>query len=663
MHGILSYLKNQSLPRALCCFGVILGLNSIVPHARASTADEDLFIDHVYPVLRAAQCDLCHNDNGVASAYGIEFPSRAASREQILAFGYRLRTYIDTRDISQSLLIRKPTNREEHTGGLRIEVGSEQERLLLDWANYLARLNPEEQRRAEELLQRASQWELQPLSIRRLTHSQYNNTVRDLLGDQSQPANRFPKEDYIHGFKNQLEAQGISPLQAESYSEAAERLAKSAFRGGDLRQLLSIQPKTPTDSEAAKAFIERFGMRAYRRPLLDTEKEKYHSMLLHAAARDDHFFAGATTVVEAMLQSPYFLFQIDRQADPVQRSFTMASRLSYLLWDTMPDDQMLHLATQGELTSREQIAAQARRMLESPLAVQSLDEFLGQWLRFDSVLGATRDRRRFREFNLEMATAMTEETKTLFRHLVWNDLNFMEFFTANYTFLSSNLAAVYGLPNPDQEFARVEYPEEFGRSGVLGHASFLVATSKPAETSPTSRGLFIRNQFLAQEIAPPPPGVNAVLPELTEDKPMTNRERLEIHLNSDACSNCHRLIDPIGLGFEQYDAIGRYHPKMQLRFGGRENSKPQELPLDTRAHIQGIQDSEFSRPKELGKLLASNETCQRCIVKQYFRYAFGREETASDQPMIEEAFLRFRDSGFRFRELILAVVTSELFMQ
>jgi hypothetical protein len=157
--------------------------------------------------------------------------------------------------------------------------------------------------------------------------------------------------------------------------------------------------------------------------------------------------------------------------------------------------------------------------------------------------------------------------------------------------------------------------------------------------------------------------VNAVLPELTEDKPMTNRERLEIHLNSDACSNCHRLIDPIGLGFEQYDAIGRYHPKMQLRFGGRENSKPQELPLDTRAHIQGIQDSEFSRPKELGKLLASNETCQRCIVKQYFRYAFGREETASDQPMIEQAFLRFRDSGFRFRELILAVVTSELFMQ
>ena len=136
-----------------------------------------------------------------------------------------------------------------------------------------------------------------------------------------------------------------------------------------------------------------------------------------------------------------------------------------------------------------------------------MEEFLAQWMRFDRVLGATRDRRRFREFNTEVAAAMVEETRQLFNHLVWRDQNFMEFFTANYTFVSTDLARLYGLPAPAEEFAKVEYPADSGRSGVLGHGSFLVLTSKPAETSPTARGLFVRNHFLGHEVPPPPPGV------------------------------------------------------------------------------------------------------------------------------------------------------------
>ena len=195
-----------------------------------------------------------------------------------------------------------------------------------------------------------------------------------------------------------------------------------------------------------------------------------------------------------------------------------------------------------------------------------MEEFLAQWMRFDRVLEATRDRRRFREFNAEVAAAMVEETRRLFNHLVWDDQNFMEFFTANYTFVNPDLARLYGLPAPAEEFAKVEYPADSGRSGVLGHGSFLVLTSKPAETSPTARGLFIRNHFLGQEIPPPPPGVNTVLPNVTEDAPMTNRQRLAVHLNSESCAGCHRLIDPIGLGFEQYNAIGVFQKKMLLQF-------------------------------------------------------------------------------------------------
>jgi hypothetical protein len=157
------------------------------------------------------------------------------------------------------------------------------------------------------------------------------------------------------------------------------------------------------------------------------------------------------------------------------------------------------------------------------------------------------------------------------------------------------------------------------------------------------------------------------LPNITEDKPMTNRQRLQIHLNSEACSNCHRLIDPIGLGFEQYNAIGSFQEKMSLRFRGDRNSREKtntiELDLDISAYIQGIENSSFSTPKELGRILAENEACQKCIVKQLFRYTFGREETASDQPVIDVMLKKFRDSGFRFRELIVAMVTSELFVQ
>jgi hypothetical protein len=164
--------------------------------------------------------------------------------------------------------------------------------------------------------------------------------------------------------------------------------------------------------------------------------------------------------------------------------------------------------------------------------------------------------------------------------------------------------------------------------------------------------------------------VNTVLPAVTENAPLTNRQRLDVHLNSEACANCHRLIDPIGLGFEQYSAIGVFQPKMQLQFGSRRGGDNQgrqpttiELDLDTTGYIQGIENSEFHTPKELGRLLAASPACQKCIVKQLFRYAMGRQETREDQPALDRMLAKFRDSGFRFRELVVALVTSDLFLQ
>jgi hypothetical protein len=628
---------------------------------------ESFFAEQLYPLLHAAQCVRCHSDNGVASETELAFPSSEASAEQVVAFGLSLIDLLDRQNPERSLLLMKPTNRVKHTGGQRIKPGSEEEKTLRLWINYLARLSDDEVRIARQRIALAQKRGLKALATRRLTHSQYDHTVRDLLGDQIQPASNFPKEDFINGFKNQAEGQGVSPLLAEAYSKAAERLAAAAFRGGDQRGLLPTQPASPTDAALAGKFVRQFGLKAFRRPLSDDESQLYSKLLLEEAARTQGFLGGAGLVIEAMLQSPHFLFRIERGGDSAP--FEVATRLSYFLWDTTPDSELLAAATNGELQTREQVERTARRMLDDPRAKDSFEEFLAQWMRFDRVLSATRDRRRFRDFNADIAGAMVEETERLFNHLVWGDRNFMELFTANYTFLNADLARLYGLPAPETEFARVDYPPESGRSGVLGHGSFLVLTSKPAETSPTARGLFIRNHFLGQEIPPPPPGVNAVLPNVTEDKPLTNRQRLEIHLNSESCSGCHRLIDPIGLGFEQYNAIGVFQPKMSLVFSQRGDQQRgrqptmRELDLDTTGFIQGMESSEFKTPKELGRLLAESNACQRCIVKQLFRYAFGREETAADQPVIEALVAKFRDSGYRFKELIIALVTSDLFLQ
>jgi hypothetical protein len=302
----------------------------------------------------------------------------------------------------------------------------------------------------------------------------------------------------------------------------------------------------------------------------------------------------------------------------------------------------------------------------------AMNQFLAEWLRFDRVKGALRERKLYPEFGAELIGAMLEETSRLFGHLVWEDKSFLEFFTAEYSFLSYSLANLYEVPAPASEFGMVRFPAGGKRAGVLGHASFLTVTSKPAETAPTERGLFVREHFLCQMVPPPPPGVSTTLPVISDEKPITNRERLAGHLSSPTCASCHRLVDPIGFGFEQFDAIGRYREKQialvyppvdTTKKNVRRDGVPVAIPVDTRATMLGLPNSDFSNPAEAGRILAATPACQRCVVKQFFRYATGRAETEADRPHLDEAYDRFVKSGFRFRELMLAVVTSRPFLE
>jgi hypothetical protein len=621
--------------------------------AVAQAQDGGGFTSSVYPVFQAAQCRGCHVESGLAGSTRLRFPPADASPEQIERFGRGLAALVDRAAPEQSLLIRKPTNREKHTGGQLIQPGSAEEATLLGWIRSLAASAPPA---AEP---KPNQAEAQPrLTLRRLTHSQYNNTVRDLLEDETRPADSFPPEDFVNGFKNQIAAQDISPLLAESYNNAAERLAKSAFQGGtDERGLIPCKPGSPQDAKCRASFVRSFGLRAFRRPLTDVEQSRYEKTFQAGAARSGRFLDGAQIVIEAMLQSPKFLFRIERGSAPEHRGYEIASRLSYFLWDTMPDESLFRSAASGELTGAGGLDAAVQRMLKDPRARQAVDEFASQWLRFDQIRNAVKDRTLYRQFTPELGAAMAEETRLLISDIVWNERSFMELFTAGYGFLNSDLAPLYELPAPPVEFAKTAYPADSDRAGVIGQAMFLAMTSKPGETSPTIRGAFVRDQFLCQPVPDPPPGLNSSLPPLNEHRPQTNRERLSEHVINPSCAGCHKLMDPIGFGLEGFDAIGRRRDKQVILFTpdrtqrGKKTVKV-ELPLDTTGLVAGISDSSFNTPKELGQILAKSPACQECVVKQMFRYAFGRRETDRDRPLIDEATAVFRNSRFRLTALM-----------
>jgi hypothetical protein len=308
-------------------------------------------------------------------------------------------------------------------------------------------------------------------------------------------------------------------------------------------------------------------------------------------------------------------------------------------------------------------------MLLDPKARDGVDEFVGEWLRFDRAITASRERRLYPLFSRDLARSMTEEARRFIGDLVWSDRNFMDAFIATYSFINSDLAAVYKLPPPAHDFDRVEFTPESERAGLLGQALFLTLSSKPDDTTPTGRGLFVREQFLCQQVPPPPPGVDTNLPPVEESKPVTNRERMAIHATNQICAGCHNLIDPIGFGFEKFDAIGVRREKHKLSFypnltgvaARRAKPKDVELELDTKGFVAGIQSSEFTSPKELGALLAQSSQCQECMVKQVFRYMAGRLDTPADRSVLRAATEAFRKSGFHFRELMVALIKSREF--
>ncbi len=480
--------------------------------------------------------------------------------------------------------------------------------------------------------------------LRRLTQAEYNNTVRDLLGDTTAPASAFSPDEKALGV-----AIGgtVTNLLGEQFQDAAEALG--TYAASNLSVLTSCDPSTAGEDTCAADIVDNWVPRAYRRDLEADERTRFMTLYSDIKAKYG-FSTGVEVIVRATLQSPHFLYVVEVGDGPVGRipltQFELASRMSYFLWSSMPDDSLFSAAKNGELADAASIEAQARRMLADPRAVDTVRSFHRQWLELEHLDNLNKDKDYYPAFNDALRSAMKEETERFVEHAVLQDGSFDSLLTANYTFVNADLADLYGVTPPSSGWAKVDLPAG-KRSGLLTQASFLATHAHPNQTSPILRGKFVREAMLCQLISPPPPNIEVVVPK--PQPGLSTKERFAQHSTDPACANCHKLMDPIGFGFERYDGIGQY----------RETEVGKSID-DSGEMVESDIDGPFVGPVELGQKLAGSDAAKDCMARLWFRFALKRGED-KDEYTIAQAKIRFKDSGYDIRELMIALTTAHGF--
>jgi hypothetical protein len=490
--------------------------------------------------------------------------------------------------------------------------------------------------------------------LRRLTADQYRNTVRDLLGLPERPALALPADDAVADrfFSNTSSA--LKSVDLDRYADAAEALAKTAVE--NVAALVPCDPRTG-DAACARSFIQRFGRRAYRRPITPAEQARLEK--LHAAGGD--FTSGVELVVTAVLQSPKFLYLHEPvpataagRVVPVD-PWALASRLSYFLLGTMPDDPLFEAAETGKLASAEGTAAEAARLMKDRRFAGTLGSFHSQWLSLHELGGAEKDPKLFPDpvWNPAIKAALAEESRRFVEHvLAEGDGKLETLLAAPFSVLTDPLYAFYGLPRPAVaagDWQRVELPKD-QRAGLITQGSLLAAQAHADKTSYILRGKLVREALLCTPIPPPPPDAANVESKL----PLTAsaRERAAEHRVRPECATCHELFDPIGFAFENFDAVGRWRT-------AESDGKPIDAKVDlTNA---GALDGPVNGAVELARRMATANDVRDCVTRQWLRFALGREDAADDDNARKALATSFRDGGGKVRDLLAALTRSDAF--
>jgi hypothetical protein len=494
------------------------------------------------------------------------------------------------------------------------------------------------------------------VTVRRLNRAEYANTIRDLLYlDEFRADDDFPADDRGYGFDNNGDLLTLSPILVEAYLKAAEEAVTAAFRDRQakaklLRPAQGFREDFADRQAKVRKVIEAFAPRAYRRPVSKDEVDRLmHFAALSFAHENESFDKAYSLCMRAALLSPAFLFRIERDPDPdgkgragLINEFELASRLSYFLWSSMPDDELFQLARDKKL--RESLPAQVRRMLADPKATAVTEQFAGQWLEFRGLDKVTRDPELFPDFDAALRRAMKTETSLFFEAIVKEDRSIMDFLDADFTFVNERLARHYGIPGVSgEEFRRVRLDPE-RRGGVLTHASVLTLTSMTTRTSPVKRGLWILDNIFNTPPPPPPPDVPA-LPDDGKKITGTLRQALAKHRADPNCVSCHERMDPYGLALENYDAVGAW----RTRDGGE--------PIDPSGTL--VTGEKFKGPREFRSILASKKTeFRRGLAGKMLVFALGRGLEYHDACALDNICAAVARSGDRFSSLVLAIVES-----
>jgi len=616
--GPLATRRNSILP-----FCLLLCLPSLAADNEALKADaEAYFKGSVTPFIKT-YCSPCHQSRrptraGVNFDPALKTPGHAAFTEQWKKSLARVRVHdMPPKEAPQ------PSEADRQ--------------ILVHWLDKLKYL---------------SEKDPGPFVIRRLTKTEFGNTLRDLFGVDPSIVAGLPDEVSGAGYLNSL-----SPLQLEQYLAIADKVLRQIIAPVGTpptriqKQLFGeATPSKTKPREVARALAKK----AYRRPPSEAELDVLVETFELGQRNNLSYPQALHFLLKAVLVSPQFLYITPAEAPPANTSivplddYQLASRLSYLLWATMPDDELMALADKGTLHEPAVLKAQTKRLLDDRRSRALFDGFGAQWLGVGGIQKQVFDPVIFPQMKPELRLAMYEEARLFFESIVRDDQSIVRFVDADYTYLNQSLASVYGLKKspkgPAMRRVRLNDPN---RGGLLGMPAILAATSFSNRTSPVKRGVWVLEQLLGEKVPAAPPNVPALeQQDQASVTKLTMRQRTELHRTNPVCANCHQLLDPIGFGMENFDAIGQWRDK-------ESNGEP----IDAAGELPGAKH--FSSPKDLKAIIASRTNdLSRNLVERLLAYALGRKLEGYDEIVVDNLMDDLAADGYRMRSVINGVVMS-----
>ena len=497
--------------------------------------------------------------------------------------------------------------------------------------------------------------------LRRLTAEQYRNTVRDLLlmkdARDLVATTALPADGAIADRFSGNTVGSVRGLDADKYADVAEMLAGKA--AANLQALLPC-PSSGGET-CATQFIQGFGKRAFRRPLSAPEVARFQKVYA-AGATGGSFASGIKLVIQAFLQSPKFLYLVEPiPADGAGKvfqvdSWSMATRLSYFLLNSMPDNELFTAAEAGQLATAEQVGKQAGRLMNDPRFRETLGAFHNEWLELEALDSADKDAALFPTWTPALKEALAQQTAKFIEGVIKDgDGRLDTLLSANFSFFNAPLYELYGLTKPGNAtattWAKVENLDGKQRAGLLTHAGILAGLAHENRTSFILRGKLVREAILCTPVPPPPAGVDTS--EMNVSPTATAKERSEQHRRDPNCATCHAMFDQIGFAFEGYDAVGRYRPTDAM---GK--------PIDTVGKITDTAklDGDVKNAIELAQRLSGADEVRDCVAKMWMRFGLGREEeTGEDAGSLAAAFKAMKDSNGKIPDLLVALARSDAF--